>query len=250
MFQFRKNRINRPLAQTSLLLDEWYKSPHGQRLLAETTATLTPWLEQTVGYYAVHAATFEVDEKLLSPSRTRLQVIANATHYPKSHLLSDFSTLPFATESLDLIIAHHVFEFVSEPHEFLREVERVLIPEGRLIIVAFNPFGAQGLFKLVQLHRRAAPPWSGHFYSSQRIRDWLSVLGFKVEQTCYFSFPMTAYKHSADRRSKIPLWCERFLPISGSLYAVFALKQVSRLIPMDERWDRRLVRAKVAQPTT
>ena len=43
----------------------------------------------------------------------------------------DFSALPFATQSLDLVVLPHVLEFSAEPHQVLREVERVLIPEGQ-----------------------------------------------------------------------------------------------------------------------
>lgn len=250
MAQLKRNRLIRPLAQSALLLDEWYQSPSGQRLLTETVPALTPWLEKMVGYYAAHLATFEVDNSLLAQSRVRSRLMVSATRYSDSHLLCDFLTLPFATESLDLLVAHHVFEFVSDPHEFLREIDRSLIPEGRLIVIGFNPIGAQGLFKLIQLHRRATPPWSGNFYSPPRIRDWLSVLGFKVEQTCYFSFPMVAYKYGTGIRSKIPQWCKQFLPISGSLYAILALKQVSRLIAVAPKWNKKLLKAKVVQPTT
>jgi SAM-dependent methyltransferase len=54
----------------------------------------------------------------------------------------------------------HALEFHDDPHQILREVERVLIPEGELIITGFNPISIWGL-------RQRLPncpgdfPWNG-----------------------------------------------------------------------------------------
>jgi len=34
----------------------------------------------------------------------------------------------------------HTLEFTNDPHQVLREVDRVLIPEGHVVILAFNPW--------------------------------------------------------------------------------------------------------------
>lgn len=250
MFGFKKKRIARSLSQNSLLLDEWYQSDIGRKLRAETEPTLRPWLEKTVGYYAAHIASFEVDNELLSGSRVRSQCIVNATRYSDSGLLADFSELPFATESMDLIVAHHIFEFIPKPHKFLREVERVLIPEGILIVIAFNPISYYGLFKMFQLHGRANPPWCGNFYSPVRVKDWLSVLGFKIKELRYFAPPLVQYKTHTGYPGKIARGCERYLKWSSSFYAILAVKQVSRIIAVGPVWDRRIPRAEIAEPTT
>ena len=59
-------------------------------------------------------------------------------------VVHDFTELPFATQSLDLVVMPHVLEFSAEPHQVLREVERVLIPEGQVIICGFNPISMWG----------------------------------------------------------------------------------------------------------
>ena len=59
-------------------------------------------------------------------------------------LTCDFTELPFASHSLDLVVLPHVLEFSTDPHQVLREVERVLIPEGQVIICGFNPTSLWG----------------------------------------------------------------------------------------------------------
>jgi SAM-dependent methyltransferase len=60
-------------------------------------------------------------------------------------VLCDLRQLPFAAHSIDLVVMAHVLEFHDDPHQILREVERVLIPEGEVIITGFNPLSIWGL---------------------------------------------------------------------------------------------------------
>ena len=46
--------------------------------------------------------------------------------------------LPFAANSIDLVVMPHVLEFYDDPHQILREVERILIPEGQIVLTGFN----------------------------------------------------------------------------------------------------------------
>jgi ubiquinone/menaquinone biosynthesis C-methylase UbiE len=97
----------------------------------------------------------------------------------------DFRQLPFAAHSIDLVVMPHVLEFRADPHQILREVERVLIPEGEVLITGFNPISIWGL-------RRALPncpghfPWNGHYLSVRRLKDWLQLLGFEVERGSFW----------------------------------------------------------------
>ncbi|WP_223717365.1 class I SAM-dependent methyltransferase, partial [Escherichia fergusonii] len=62
-------------------------------------------------------------------------------------LRCDFHALPFPANSLDLVVLPHALELASDPHETLREVERVLVPEGRVVILGFNPASLWGLWQ-------------------------------------------------------------------------------------------------------
>jgi len=46
--------------------------------------------------------------------------------------------LPLASQSVDLVVLPHVLESHDHPHEVLRETERVLMPEGQVVISGFN----------------------------------------------------------------------------------------------------------------
>ena len=109
---------------------------------------------------------------------------------PPSTLHCDFDALPFAAGSLDLVVLPHALELARDPHLALREVERVLVPEGRVMIVGFNPASLWGLRqRLGRLRRRLGRarrgelflPHAGEFVGYRRLRDWLRLLSFEVE---------------------------------------------------------------------
>ena len=143
--------------------------------------------------------------------------------------------MPFDAASLDLVVLPHALELARDPHLALREVERVLVPEGRVIIVGFNPASLWGARqRLGRLRRRLARapgelflPHAGEFIGYRRLRDWLRLLSFEVEAGrfgCYIP-PVT----SARWLSRFD-WMERagdhWWPVFGALYYIVAVKRV------------------------
>ena len=74
---------------------------------------------------------------------------------PRAALYCDFDALPFPDHSLDLVVLPHALELSRDPHLTLREVERVLVPEGRVMILGFNPASLWGLRQRFGRARRA-----------------------------------------------------------------------------------------------
>lgn len=245
----RKRRLVQcTLPQASAPLSQWYRDAYGRRLLQETGAALAPWLERAVGYYALDIRAFESHAKWLDASLVQSHFAISPVRQKDSGVVGDLLRLPFEANSLDLVVAHHVLEFCADPHEFLREVDRTLIPEGRVIVVGFNPFSAHGLLKWFQ--SRAAAPWGGHFYPALRVREWFSVLGFDVEKTRYFAFPFASPPPaSAAAPAPRPRWA-RLVPFCGALFALLAVKRVSRVVTVGESWaPKKVLAAKEMQPT-
>ena len=128
----------------------------------------------------------------------------------------DFDALPFDSNSLDLVVLPHALELARDPHLALREVERVLVPEGRVLIVGFNPASLWGLRqRLGRLRRRLASdsqrdlflPSAGEFMRYRRLRDWLRLLSFEVEAGRFGCYrPAARPRRAGSRASR---WMER-----------------------------------------
>jgi SAM-dependent methyltransferase len=144
------------------------------------------------------------------------------------HLIEGDSTdLPFACESLDLIVLPHVLEFATDPHQILREVDRVLRPEGRLIISGFNPASLWGARQyLSRLVGTPYLPRDGQFISLIRIKDWLELLNFSLDRGhfgCY-KFPLQG-ESAMGKMNFLEKMGNRWWPIFGAVFLVSAIKR-------------------------
>ena len=138
--------------------------------------------------------------------------------------------------SLDLVVLPHALELARDPHQALREVDRVLVPEGRVVMVGFNPTSLWGLRqRLGHLRRRVWRagheglflPNAGEFMGYCRLRDWLRLLSFEVEAGRFGCYrPPMASQRWLTRLQWMDQAGERWWPVFGALYFVVAVKRV------------------------
>ena len=156
--------------------------------------------------------------------------------------------LPFATGSIDLVVLAHVLEFHEHPHQLLREVERVLIAEGKLVIIGFNPFSLWGMRRRLPACPEGAP-WNGRYLSLPRIKDWLTLLSFEIDRGhfgCYAPpFTSTAW---LDRCAWMEKAGDRWWPVAGGVYAIRAVKRVHGMRLVKPKWKTAAASAKALNP--
>lgn len=165
----------------------------------------------------------------------------------KPEVLCACDALPFAGQSIDLAVLPHVLEFAAEPHQVLREVERILIPEGQLFITGFNPLSLWGLRKT--LGRRREFPWNGNYLSVPRLKDWLKLLGFEVDRGLLGCYVPPAEKSRSRRRWEIkePKG-EHWWDFAGSVYILRAIKRTPGMRLITPDWRNKPVRAEALHP--
>lgn len=232
-------------------LGQWFDTPVG----AATAYTLRDRLDRIVGeffgYYALEIGWYTDGLDLFGSSRIKHCIRLQAAPGDVD-VVADPAALPVETDSVDLVLLVFALEFARDPHLVLREVDRVLIPEGHLVIIGFNPVSALGLWKLV-LGGRGQVPWCGRFYTSARIRDWLALLGLRTLAVDSFSYRPPV------QRPRIYQWMSPLeglggwgLPPLGGVQLVVAKKQVAALTPIRPRWRprRSLIPGNLAEPTT
>ena len=158
------------------------------------------------------------------------------------HLHCEFDALPFPDASIDLVVLPHSLELARDPHLTLREVERVLVPEGRIVIAGFNPASLWGLRQRVGRARRGVGlarggvesahdglflPRAGDFLGYWRLRDWLRLLGFEVEGGHFGCWrPPLHSQRWLDRFAWMDPVGERWWPVLGAVYTLMAVKRV------------------------
>ncbi len=147
-----------------------------------------------------------------------------------SFIQGNADALPFANESIDTLILPHVLEFVPDRHQVLREVERVLKPEGRLFILGLNPWSPRRLLKLSE----RSSFWHARLIAGHHLLDWLELLKFDADL-------VAAFDSAREKPLQNPETQWEALKAGLSLaYAIKAIKRNYTLIPIEPEWTTQL----------
>jgi SAM-dependent methyltransferase len=244
-------------------LGSWLRTPPGGYVMAWEQDLLDHAVTDAFGYHAVQLGMPELEglranrmphrwvvsdslvtpEPLPRPMPPLPEGLSSTLPAPDViGLRSEFDALPFPSASLDLVLLPHALELARDPHQTLREVERVLVPEGRVVIAGFNPASLWGLRqRLGHMRgvRRLQPkeqgtnrtalylPSSGEFIGYWRLRDWLRLLGFEVQVGRFgcWRAPVSTEKW-LDRFAWMDRVGERWWPVLGAVYVIMAVKRV------------------------
>lgn len=236
-------------------LQTWFGCYLGGQLLASEQHILEQILPDLFGYHFVQMGLLH-DRNLLEISRISHGIVVQLDDESVTPgvvtLQSVPESLPFESESVDVVVLPHVLEFSANPHKILREVERVLIGEGHLVIIGFNPWSLFGLWRLL-LAWRDEPPWSGHFFSLHRLRDWFTLLDFEVVHSRRFFYRPPLGRPGMMQKlgflEKLGSYCWSFF---GGIYVVVVRKHVLSLTPVKDMWLKRrsMIKSGIVEPTT
>ncbi|MFN9707849.1 MAG: class I SAM-dependent methyltransferase [Burkholderiales bacterium] len=213
--------------------NSWLQTPAGQYVLEWEQTHLDAVVVNIFGFHAIQLGLPELQGLRANRMPHRWQ----AADCPHEHVTIQchFDALPFESQSLDLVVLPHTLESVSDPRDALREVDRVLMPEGRLVITGFNPASFWGVrHQSGRLRQRLAPrsvpnflPAHSDLIAQRRLRDWFHLLNFEVEGGQF-----GCYRPPFNRQQWLQHfeWMEaagdRWWPMFGSVYLLVAVKRV------------------------
>lgn len=219
-------------ARTSKKIEQphsWQHLKNGEWVSESIQMRLDEWCPKLFGYHMLKLGglSCEIASRMCNIQHQVNLDVENSLHT----VIADPYDLPFLEKSVDVVLLAHQLDFCSDPHRLLREVDRVMVDDGYLIITGFNPVSLTGLASLMPW-RKNNLPWSGRMFTPHRIRDWLGLLNYQVVHTDrYAVFPM---KH--------PFWTwlensmgDRLAPC-GSLYFIVARKRTYPLKLIKPHW--------------
>ncbi len=235
-------------------LGAWLATPPGRYLLAWVQDQLDQAVTDAFGFHALQLGLPELDG--LRANRMPHRWVASdslVVHEPlelppprdglstlpfdgRVAFFTEYDSLPFPEQSVDLVVLPHALELARDPHQTLREVERVLVPEGRLVVAGFNPTSLWGLRQRAGRFQqglglgRGSPlylPRAGEFIGYWRLRDWLRLLGFEVERGHFGAYrPPLQSQRWLERFAWMDRVGDRWWPVLGAVYFVVAVKRV------------------------
>ncbi len=251
-------------------MGSWLHTAPGRYLLAWEQDRLDHAVTDAFGFHAVQLGLAEVQG--LRANRMPHRWVATSSLYapqtlalppPRDSLITtrpapqsvslhcEFDALPFPNASVDLLVLPHTLELARDPHQALREVERVLVPEGRVVIAGFNPASLWGLRQRAGHIRRGMGlgreqglylPGGGDFIGYWRLRDWLRLLSFEVESGSFGCWrPPLRSEPWLERFAWMDRVGDRWWPVLGAVYFLVAVKRVRgmRLVGLAKKEWRR-----------
>lgn len=217
----------------------WQALPYGDWLKEQVEAGLDDWWPRIFGYHLLKlGALADSLPTGLCPVSHQFGLDPN-----RGAVRAELAHLPLQTASIDAALVPFCLEFHQDPHAMLRELDRVLISGGHLVLVGFSLLSPLALGYLWPSHHQQLP-WSGRLFTPGRVQDWLSLLGYRVlTQECIAHHTML---WSPQKFPTAQRWLADLCPGLGSVYLIIARKLEAPLTPAKQRWHLR--RPLVARP--
>lgn len=243
-------RISR-IPDRDAALSSWWAGSLGRALLAAESELLGEALEDVFGWELLQIGAWGGSRELLACSRTRRQTIVAAPAFPGgADIIGRPSLLPIISDSVDAVLLPHTLEFAADQYAIVREVDRILVGEGQLLVLGFRPWGLWGM--RARASRDGFPPGMRRVLSERRVRDWLVLLGYEVvtSRSYLYCSPWSARRVAGEGSGRI-LRRGFTYPFPGSAYLLKARKRVYTVTPVRPRFrEKPAVLGGLVKPTT
>jgi SAM-dependent methyltransferase len=235
---------------------QWLSTPAGSFLLNWEQTQLDDLVSDIFGYHALQLGMPELNGLKNNRMPHQWLALSETEDIPETlnyQFAAHSIALPFQADSMDLLVMPHSLELSLDAHASLREAERVLMPEGHLIMTGLNPASLWGWrHKRSQWYQRwgfeglNAPPCE-ELIGYWRLRDWLRLLGFEVKVSRFGCWrPALEKSKWFERWSFMDKLGAQWWPILGGAYVIVAVKKVQGGRILGATWKNRVPQGKAA----
>lgn len=240
------------------MYEQWLDRSFGEQLMAWEAKVVANALANVFGYYALQLGADH--RSLMAESRIPHRWLAQCAspysiesppavavgHASQAHIVLDPHQLPFGTNQLDLLVLAHTLERSARPRQVVREAERVLLPEGRLVIAGLNPWNLRVAWHQMQ-HKRMRRCEESQSRSATPVRalpalqlcDWLELLGFEIDYIQMGGASSNLSQGPQEIRGSLAAEAagKRYGPFWARAYVVVATKKVAGMRLVMPSWQ-------------
>ncbi len=209
---------------------EWLATPLGRRCLANEQRLTRQALERVFGEQFLQIGAWGARNSFLRYARTQRRALLDWRAGVAADILSSPEQLAIATDSVDVVLLPHTLERTPSPHALLREVDRVLRPDGHLIVLELRALAASGACGTC-CRRSGYPAGRERMIREGRLRDWLELLSFDVPAATRYCHTLPIERFNQLRVLPREEWAQRWLPVFSGGYLLKAQKRVQPLTP-------------------
>ena len=228
-------------ADQPIILDlaEWLETPPGRYVRSWEQNQVDAMVGNVFGYHAIQVGLphWDLLQANRIPYKGRTHIEFQLAAESGAALVVEPESLPFESGSIDLLVLPHVLECSNDPHQVLREAERVLVPEGRVVISGFNPWSLWGVSDRMPGIDPLLPVPAHLQVSLPRLKDWFKLLSFDLDRGRFGCYrPACNDQVWLDRWAFLDKAGDRWWPVCGAVYAVSAVKRVAGMRLVGPNW--------------
>lgn len=219
-----------PMSQQQLskrfeLVRNWFASNKGQKLIALEKPLLDKALATCFGRFLIEVGPIGEFSKPVKD----IEIIVKLGYiHTNADIIIEEAAWPVFTESIDVIVLQHALDFAYSPHDLLRESARCIRPGGHVLIVGFNPFSCWGIFKRYHFSVLS----KSHSITLIRLKDWLRLLGFTIEQCWKGGYCLPTKSSKEDKLTLLETLGQNYHFWGNGFYLISARKMMLQQIPM------------------
>jgi SAM-dependent methyltransferase len=229
-----------PLARQMSLLRDWFQSPVGRLLVDEEMRMLDQCLPSLFGYHLLQMGMCEdVALSRSSPIHHCFSIAPRQLSVDKQSACALPESLPLDSESVDVVVLQHVLEFSENPHQVLKEINRVLIARGHVVIIGFNPYSFYGLWRRFGAWLTRGQHWNYRAITRNRLTDWFQLLDLESEDVQYGFYRPPVNRSGILGKLAFIERLGRVLHLpTGGVYCVVARKNIHGMTPIRFSWEK------------
>ncbi len=220
----------------------------GEYLKSEEQALYDAAVTDFFGFNALQYGMLELD--LLRESRIPYCLKADVG---SGNFQAESPFLPLPAGSLDLLLLPHALDFSDFPQQTLREAERVLVPEGYVVLTGVNPLSLWGLLRFFQRKPTCSSEqnlWVGQSFGILRIKDWLNLLGFEIVSTHFSCYRIPVQNQIWSKRLALDVLGRKCWSHFGGVYCIVAKKRVLGMRVIKPNWNKVKLNSKFVTTTS
>jgi hypothetical protein len=222
-------------------LRRWWETPIGQQVLVTELHKLTEFLPRLFGFHLLLLG-LSAQASLVDSSVVLNKTLLN--EYEGDSALSStikggWAELPILTDTVEICLLPHILEICDDPDQLMNEMQRILVPEGHLLVMGFSPYSLWGLKRFFK-SRQDNFPWNAAFQSRTSICVQLRRLGFKIVESHRY-----LYEYPGRKPSSITRLFSKCLPFAAGGYLIHAQKKVLSTTPLKASWAKQYAKMKV-----
>jgi SAM-dependent methyltransferase len=215
-----------------MYLNDFYKTSLGISFLKIEKKFIDDSIDDVFGFFAIQVGAHSHD--FLNSNRIKNKFVVDKF---SNDIIAESHSLPFESDSIDLLVAPHILDFSIYPQECLREIVRVLKPGGHLVLTLFNYYSLFSFFKLLNSNYYKV---LNNKNTLSRIKDWLNLLNVNIvlSKLDFYNLPVEN-NNLINKFVFLEHVGKRWLPFTGSIIMMHGVKTISSINLIKPSWNKK-----------